>query len=108
MKIGHIHIIFSGNCRSINKEFRRRKIINMSSSSSETVKNGNLVVSREQLYLGMDFGTSGARYALIDKYAQLHAEAKREYPLYMVMLNLTLFSSTLSQLPSLSWNELLL
>ncbi|KMS98814.1 hypothetical protein BVRB_3g068880 isoform B [Beta vulgaris subsp. vulgaris] len=50
----------------------------------ETVKNGNLVVSKERLYLGMDFGTSGARYALIDKYAQLHAEAKREYPLYMI------------------------
>ncbi|XP_048492544.1 D-ribulose kinase isoform X2 [Beta vulgaris subsp. vulgaris] len=40
-------------------------------------------------YLSFSFYSSstnhyqGARYALIDKYAQLHAEAKREYPLYM-------------------------
>ncbi|KAK4477139.1 hypothetical protein RD792_016351 [Penstemon davidsonii] len=37
----------------------------------------------KQLYLGMDFGTSGARYALIDKEGKILAEAKREYPLYM-------------------------
>ncbi|KAL9173901.1 hypothetical protein ABFS82_02G018800 [Erythranthe guttata] len=37
----------------------------------------------EKLYLGMDFGTSGARYALIDKEGELRAEGKREYPLYM-------------------------
>lgn len=37
----------------------------------------------ERLYLGMDFGTSGARYALIDKEGTIHAEGKREYPLYM-------------------------
>lgn len=38
----------------------------------------------DRLYLGMDFGTSGARYALIDKEGKLQAEGKREYPLYMV------------------------
>lgn len=38
----------------------------------------------EKLYLGMDFGTSGARYALINKEGEIHAEGKREYPLYMV------------------------
>lgn len=38
----------------------------------------------EKLYLGMDFGTSGARYALINKEGAIHAEGKREYPLYMV------------------------
>ncbi|XP_077246432.1 xylulose kinase-1 isoform X2 [Tasmannia lanceolata] len=32
------------------------------------------------LYLGMDFGTSGARYVLIDKHGIIHAEGKREYP----------------------------
>ncbi|XP_059654086.1 D-ribulose kinase [Cornus florida] len=37
----------------------------------------------ERLYLGMDFGTSGARYALIDKEGAICAEGKREYPLYM-------------------------
>ncbi|KAG8368189.1 hypothetical protein BUALT_Bualt15G0019300 [Buddleja alternifolia] len=37
----------------------------------------------KQLYLGMDFGTSGARYALIDKEGCIRAEGKKEYPLYM-------------------------
>ncbi|XP_042063914.1 D-ribulose kinase [Salvia splendens] len=37
----------------------------------------------EKLYLGMDFGTSGARYALINKEGEIHAEGKREYPLSM-------------------------
>uniref|UniRef100_A0A452XSW1 Carbohydrate kinase FGGY N-terminal domain-containing protein n=1 Tax=Aegilops tauschii subsp. strangulata TaxID=200361 RepID=A0A452XSW1_AEGTS len=32
------------------------------------------------LYLGIDFGTSGARYALIDKQGAIHAEGKRTYP----------------------------
>ena len=41
----------------------------------------------ERLYLGMDFGTSGARFALIDKQGTIHAEGKREYPLYMVRYN---------------------
>ncbi|PIN04885.1 Ribulose kinase [Handroanthus impetiginosus] len=37
----------------------------------------------ERLYVGMDFGTSGARYALINKEGTIRAEGKREYPLYM-------------------------
>ncbi|XP_024166571.1 D-ribulose kinase isoform X1 [Rosa chinensis] len=37
----------------------------------------------ERLYLGLDFGTSGARFALIDKRGIIHAEGKREYPLFM-------------------------
>ncbi|KAK4708764.1 hypothetical protein R3W88_029689 [Solanum pinnatisectum] len=37
----------------------------------------------KKLYLGMDFGTSGARYSLIDGEGNIHAEGKREYPLYM-------------------------
>ncbi|KAL4304290.1 hypothetical protein GQ457_10G024770 [Hibiscus cannabinus] len=37
----------------------------------------------ERLYLGMDFGTSGARFALIDKQGTVHAEGKRGYPQYM-------------------------
>ncbi|GLU02850.1 hypothetical protein SLE2022_200830 [Rubroshorea leprosula] len=34
----------------------------------------------ERLYLGMDFGTSGARFVVIDKEGTIHAEGKREYP----------------------------
>ncbi|KAM5551590.1 hypothetical protein ABKV19_026438 [Rosa sericea] len=37
----------------------------------------------ERLYLGLDFGTSGARFAVIDKRGIIHAEGKREYPLFM-------------------------
>lgn len=40
-----------------------------------------------RLYLGMDFGTSGARFVLIDKQGTIQAQGKREYPLlYMVGL----------------------
>lgn len=31
------------------------------------------------LYLGIDFGTSGARYALIDRQGAIHSEGKRAY-----------------------------
>ncbi|KAL8160365.1 hypothetical protein V2J09_001902 [Rumex salicifolius] len=37
----------------------------------------------EKLYLGMDFGTSGARFAVIDEIGTILAEAKRDYPSYM-------------------------
>jgi len=40
----------------------------------------------ERLYLGFDFGTSGARFAIIGKDGTIQAEAKREYPLYLVLL----------------------
>lgn len=43
----------------------------------------------KRLYLGMDFGTSGARYALIDKDGIIYAEQKREYPMYMVIFPYT-------------------
>lgn len=36
--------------------------------------------SSRPLYLGIDFGTSGARYALIDKQGAIHSEGKRTYP----------------------------
>ncbi|CAM0871053.1 unnamed protein product [Alopecurus aequalis] len=35
--------------------------------------------SSKLLYLGIDFGTSGARYALIDKQGAIHSEGKRTY-----------------------------
>ncbi|OVA06171.1 Carbohydrate kinase [Macleaya cordata] len=50
-----------------------------SSSSKEGTDVGG-VQSSQQLYLGMDFGTSGARYVLIDKQGMTYAEGKREYP----------------------------
>lgn len=53
--------------------------------NSKAYADVNLEVG-ERLYLGMDFGTSGARYALIDKDGLIHAEGKREYPKYMVRL----------------------
>ncbi|CAD6220237.1 unnamed protein product [Miscanthus lutarioriparius] len=34
---------------------------------------------RTTLYLGIDFGTSGARYAVIDKQGAIHSEGKRAY-----------------------------
>lgn len=41
----------------------------------------------EKLYLGMDFGTSGARFTVIDEQGVIRAEGKREYPPFMVKQN---------------------
>ncbi|CAK9142067.1 unnamed protein product [Ilex paraguariensis] len=60
----------------------KRKSRMMTVGSSKGNVDVGLEVS-EGLYLGMDFGTSGARYALIDKEGNIHAEGKREYPLHM-------------------------
>ncbi|KAK2665413.1 hypothetical protein Ddye_003987 [Dipteronia dyeriana] len=69
----------NGHHRSINK--RRPTSMSLMDSSS---KNGNSGLSGDQrLYLGMDFGTSGARFALIDKHGTILSEAKRGYPKYM-------------------------
>lgn len=38
----------------------------------------------EKLYLGMDFGTSGARFTVIDEQGVIRAEGKREYPPFMI------------------------
>lgn len=46
-------------------------------------KFGVEIDSEKKLYLGMDFGTSGARYSLIDREGNIHAQGKREYLLYM-------------------------
>ncbi|KAK9677811.1 hypothetical protein RND81_11G169200 [Saponaria officinalis] len=55
----------------------------------EKGKNGELGGNNdyERLYLGMDFGTSGARYALINKLGVIKAEAKRDYPLHLVRMS---------------------
>ncbi|WJX51376.1 D-ribulose kinase [Trifolium repens] len=39
-------------------------------------------IEGQRLYLGLDFGTSGARFAIIDIGGAIQAEAKRNYPLY--------------------------
>lgn len=41
----------------------------------------------EKLYLGMDFGTSGARFTVIDEQGVIRAEGKREYPPFLVNKN---------------------
>lgn len=56
---------------------------------------------KKKLYLGMDFGTSGARYALIDHQGNTYAQGKRDYPLYMVM-NVLCFPKELQVLLLLS------
>ncbi|XP_019056889.1 PREDICTED: uncharacterized protein LOC104804117 [Tarenaya hassleriana] len=44
---------------------------------------GNGGIRAERLYLGMDFGTSGARFSVIDDRGGVRAEGKREYPRFM-------------------------
>ncbi|XP_038714428.1 D-ribulose kinase isoform X2 [Tripterygium wilfordii] len=59
---------------------RSRTMVFASNGGSQReigLKEGN------RLYLGMDFGTSGARFALIDNEGDIHAEGKREYPRVM-------------------------
>ncbi|XP_042507359.1 D-ribulose kinase isoform X2 [Macadamia integrifolia] len=41
------------------------------------------VQASPQLYLGMDFGTSGARFALIDEKGTIHAQGKKDYPQHL-------------------------
>ncbi|CAL5329023.1 unnamed protein product [Camellia sinensis] len=66
--------------RLINVDNARARI--MTYRSSKNKRDIDLEVG-ERLYLGMDFGTSGARYALIDMEGTIRAEGKRGYPLYM-------------------------
>ncbi|KAG7010896.1 Xylulose kinase [Cucurbita argyrosperma subsp. argyrosperma] len=61
--------------RNQNRRNRRRTTMSV---ATEVV----LPQAGNRLYLGMDFGTSGARFALIDKEGAVCAEGKREYPLF--------------------------
>ncbi|XP_027909550.1 D-ribulose kinase [Vigna unguiculata] len=69
-----------------NNKVRKQRVASMSMSLGNQ-KNQNAeeasVREGERLYLGFDFGTSGARFAIIDKDDAIRAEAKREYPLYL-------------------------
>ncbi|KAK7341437.1 hypothetical protein VNO80_24367 [Phaseolus coccineus] len=64
----------NGLCNKVRKQ-------RAASMSLGNQKNQNAEAAR--LYLGLDFGTSGARFAIIDKDGIIQAEAKREYPLYL-------------------------
>ncbi|KAL0536159.1 hypothetical protein IC582_025098 [Cucumis melo] len=70
----------SGIWISRNRSPRKRRRTTTMSVETDVVppQSGN------RLYLGMDFGTSGARFALINKDGDVCAEGKREYPLYKV------------------------
>lgn len=73
-------ILISGNrlCNTARK--RRETAMSLGSNKDRpevVVESGD-----QRLYLGLDFGTSGARFAAIDKDGTIQAEAKREYPLY--------------------------
>ncbi|KAL2254790.1 UNVERIFIED_CONTAM: D-ribulose kinase [Sesamum indicum] len=81
----------------IGDQYNARKLVSRSSISNALDKSERRPASlragkvnmdvdlevEQRLYLGLDFGTSGARYALIDKEGKIRAEGKREYPLYM-------------------------
>uniref|UniRef100_A0A7N2MZP1 D-ribulose kinase n=2 Tax=Quercus lobata TaxID=97700 RepID=A0A7N2MZP1_QUELO len=59
----------------------------------------------EQLYLGLDFGTSGARFALIDKGGTIHAQGKREYPLYKMLSMQYEFSKQVAYIKEASYRK---
>ncbi|XP_027355354.1 D-ribulose kinase isoform X2 [Abrus precatorius] len=67
----------NGLCNKV----RKPKAVSMSlGNGNRNNKIKNKAV--ERLYLGLDFGTSGARFAIIDEGGTIQAEAKKEYPLY--------------------------
>ncbi|CAL5075923.1 unnamed protein product [Urochloa decumbens] len=53
----------------------RRRITMLSRQNPEA----DAAAGTTPLYLGIDFGTSGARYALIDRQGAIHSEGKRPY-----------------------------
>ncbi|KAM2053244.1 hypothetical protein ACFX1T_002909 [Malus domestica] len=93
----HTHGMFSlrtefsrnGLCNGVNNKQARPRwrprgpTVPMAVGSNDDEAQVGVSVGKERLYLGMDFGTSGARFALIDKRGTIHAEGKREYPLFM-------------------------
>ncbi|XP_010472117.1 PREDICTED: uncharacterized protein LOC104751792 isoform X1 [Camelina sativa] len=65
---------------------RTRFYCNLGRSSDFRVMadmSGDKGTNFEKLYLGMDFGTSGARFTVIDEQGWIKAEGKREYPPFM-------------------------
>lgn len=85
---------FSGNVTlSPMSNLRRKSMTLINCKDSLEVDSQD----RERLFLGMDFGTSGARFAVIDKEGEIHAEGKREYTSCMVWLILHTNSLTWSK-----------
>lgn len=72
-KLNSVNIVDKSKSRITSLRYSNK--VNMDSDDVGTL---------DRLYLGMDFGTSGARYALINKEGVIRAEGKREYPLFMV------------------------
>ncbi|KAK6240872.1 hypothetical protein SCA6_006261 [Theobroma cacao] len=73
-------LVRTGPCEnSVEKSARLKTMVVGCKKENQEV----VFQASERLYLGMDFGTSGARFALIDKQGTIHAEGKRQYPQYM-------------------------
>lgn len=69
------------NGNGLCNKVRKSRAISMSLGNNNKIPEVG-VRTGERLYLGLDFGTSGARFAIIDVAGTIKAEAKREYPLY--------------------------
>ncbi|ESR36673.1 D-ribulose kinase [Citrus sinensis] len=73
-----------GRCKSRNlmsetESWNKTKARSMSLKVSNSSSKDDVQVG-ERLYLGMDFGTSGARFAIINKDGTILSEGKKEYP----------------------------
>ncbi|KAJ4964851.1 hypothetical protein NE237_016700 [Protea cynaroides] len=69
-----------GICKLLNTTSRTMVILGSIKDGADTRPR---VQDTPQLYLGMDFGTSGARFALIDEQGTIHAQGKRDYPQHL-------------------------
>ncbi|CAN6197562.1 unnamed protein product [Urochloa humidicola] len=74
---------FRGSCPRL-LEFRRFQSRSLKSRTRITMlcrqnPGADAAAGTTPLYLGIDFGTSGARYALIDRQGAIHSEGKRAY-----------------------------
>ncbi|XP_072982890.1 D-ribulose kinase [Typha latifolia] len=65
-----------------NSSVSRRMRSTHCQSNQDFMTNNNH--GSKKLYLGIDFGTSGARYVLIDKQGDIHSENKRTYSRHCV------------------------
>ncbi|KAK9184474.1 hypothetical protein WN943_024824 [Citrus x changshan-huyou] len=77
-----------GRCKSRNlmsetESWNKTKARSMSLKVSNSSSKDDVQVG-ERLYLGMDFGTSGARFAIINKDGTILSEGKKEYPKFTI------------------------
>lgn len=81
-------ILISGCSSSRSVPLPRTRFYCRSSDFKVTADmSGNGGTNLEKLYLGMDFGTSGARFTVIDEKGEIKSEGKREYPPFMVKIS---------------------